>query len=113
MIDREKVIKGLKCCGSKGMSACASEKCPYYPDKYEWDECTSQLANDALELLVKVKCDLTPFDVLNEISASYYGKQMFFLEKNGIVYDRYKHEYITFDDAVSRMAELVGDDGPC
>lgn len=51
MIDREKVIKGLKCCGSKGMSACASEKCPYYPDKYEWDECTSQLANDALELL--------------------------------------------------------------
>ena len=50
-IDKENVINGLKCCSSKGMSACASEKCPYYPDKYEWDECTSQLANDALELL--------------------------------------------------------------
>ena len=55
--------------------------------------------------------ELTPFDVLDIISSSYYGKQMIFLQDNGLIYDRYKCEYITFDEAVSRMAKLVGDDG--
>jgi hypothetical protein len=55
--------------------------------------------------------EYTPFDVLNEISAAWYGKQMFFLQDNGSVYDRYRCEYITFDEAVSRMATLVWDDG--
>ena len=60
---------------------------------------------------VRYTPDRTAFDVLNEISSSYYGKQMFFLQDNGFVYDRYKAEYITFEEAVSRMAKLVGDDG--
>lgn len=55
--------------------------------------------------------DYTPFDVLDEISSSYYGKQMFFLQENGTVYDRMKCDYITFEEAVSRMAQLLSDDG--
>ena len=55
--------------------------------------------------------DLTPFDVLYIISCSYAGKQIFFQEKNGMIYDRYNQEYITLEEAVDRMAKLVGDDG--
>ena len=55
--------------------------------------------------------DLTPFDVLYIISCSYAGKQIFFQEKNGMIYDRYNQEYITLEEAVYRMAKLVGDDG--
>ena len=53
--------------------------------------------------------DYTPFDVLNEISSAYYGKQLFFLQSNGSIYDRMKAEYISFDEAVSRIAQLVGE----
>ncbi len=42
MIDREKVIKGLKCCTSQGYSTCS--ECPYDP------EC-NKLAKDALAVL--------------------------------------------------------------
>lgn len=55
--------------------------------------------------------DLTPFDVLEIISSSYAGKQIFFQEKNGMIYDRYNQEYITLEEAAYRMAKLVGDDG--
>lgn len=55
--------------------------------------------------------DLTPFDVLYIISCSYAGKQIFFQEKNGMIYDRYNQECITLEEAVDRMAKLVGDDG--
>ena len=59
---------------------------------------------------------LGAFDVLNEISAAYWGKQMYFIETvdskgNTIVYDRYNCEYITLEEAVGRFAELLSDDG--
>ncbi len=54
---------------------------------------------------------MTPFEVLEMISSAYAGKQIFFQQKNGMIYDRYNAEYITLEEAVGRMAELVGDDG--
>ena len=54
---------------------------------------------------------ITPFEVLDIISSSYGGKQIFFQEENGMIYDRYKCEYITLEDAVYRMAKMVGDYG--
>ena len=54
---------------------------------------------------------ITPFEVLDIISSFYGGKQIFFQEENGMIYDRYKCEYITLEDAVYRMAKMVGDDG--
>lgn len=53
---------------------------------------------------------MTAFEVLDAISSSYGGKQIFFQEKNGMIYDRYKAEYITLEEAVYRMARMVGDD---
>lgn len=55
--------------------------------------------------------ELTPFDVLDIISSSYAGKQIFFQQNNGMIYDRYEADYVTLEEAVYRMAERVGDDG--
>ena len=48
MTDREKVIKGLKCCCSMDM---CFDGCPYHETSQNIDECTSQLALEALGLL--------------------------------------------------------------
>lgn len=54
--------------------------------------------------------ELTPFDVLETISSSYGGKQIFFLQDNGMIYDRNECDYVTLETAVRRMARLVNPD---
>ena len=54
---------------------------------------------------------MTAFEVLNEISSAYAGKQIYFLQENGLVYGRYECEYMTLEEAVGNMAERLGDDG--
>ena len=78
------------------------EATEYKPDKYKPDQRCWRFG--------AYKESLTPFDVLEIISSSYGGKQIFFQEKNGMIYDRYKGEYITLEDAVYKMAKMVGDD---
>ncbi len=55
---------------------------------------------------------LTAFDVLNIISSVEYGKQRFFLEENGTVFDRRRRDYLPgFEDALDRfVAEMEGED---
>ena len=53
---------------------------------------------------------MTPFDVLDQISSSYWGKQMYFLQDNGMVYDRYNSDYITLEMAVQRFAKMIGEE---
>ena len=48
MIDRKKVIKGLEFCCGAGM---CFDGCPYHEVSQNIDECTTQLALEALELL--------------------------------------------------------------
>jgi hypothetical protein len=55
--------------------------------------------------------DLTAWDVFEAITSAYGGKQIFFLQKNGMVYDRYKADYITFEEAMNRFCKMIGDDG--
>ena len=48
------------------------------------------------------------FDVLNLISSAAYGKQRFFKEKNGIVYDREKNDYlVNSNDALERYLSEI------
>ena len=51
------------------------------------------------------------WDVFETITSAYGGKQIFFKENNGTIYDRYKGEYITFEEAIIRFCKLIGDDG--
>lgn len=48
MADLDKVIKGLECCSTRD---CYAGICPYYDDGVDIEDCTSELAADALELL--------------------------------------------------------------
>lgn len=56
---------------------------------------------------MKKKEELTAFEVLDIISSAYAGKQIFFLEPSGVVYDREEGEYVSLEDAVYRMAERL------
>ena len=80
----------------------------------------SKLASELYQYMIGIEDDdrfkpvdsgMTPFDVLFEISTAYGGKQIFFDQGNGTIYDRYNGEYISLEEAVSRMADRVGDDG--
>lgn len=52
MTDREKVIKGLECCSTRGMATCELQGCPYYSERYDgWNRCTNHLTTDVLALL--------------------------------------------------------------
>ena len=62
-----------------------------------------------LDALFKERSD-DAFEVLDNISSAYYGKQMYFMQDNGMIYDRYNCDYITFDKAVNRFARMVADD---
>ena len=60
MADFEKVIRGLECCCEHivGMNC---DKCPYDSEQYEIGEinqCTAELAYDALELLKEQQAEI-------------------------------------------------------
>lgn len=57
--------------------------------------------NSAIEKLEKAQD--AAFEVLNLISSAEYGKQRFFKEKSGLIYDRAKSEYLKdFETALNR-----------
>ena len=60
----------------------------------------------------KARKGLTAFDVLNIISGAEYGKQRFFLESNGMVFDRRHGDYLSdWEDALDRYArEMEGEE---
>ena len=51
------------------------------------------------------------WDVLYELSCSYYGKQYYFIDGGGIVYSRDSCRYMTLDDAVDEFQKRLGWDG--
>lgn len=56
MTDREKIIKGLECCGGTGMccleslTECVGPRCPYF---YKNDLCTNVMKQNSLNMLLK------------------------------------------------------------
>lgn len=53
---------------------------------------------------------MTPFEVLERISTAYWGKQMFFMQDSGTVYDRYHGEYVTLEQAIERFVQCIAED---
>ena len=54
--------------------------------------------------------ELTPYDVLVVLSNSYWGKQYYFEQDDGMIYSRDSGKYMTLEDAVIEFAERIGDD---
>lgn len=98
----EEVIKALECCLLS--NSCASH-CPYDDGKDDCIECTSMLANDALDLIKRQKAEIERLkksnDVLredNSILATEYAKKVR-AEAIKEFAERLKH-IIGFDDLV-------------
>ena len=109
MPDRENVIRALELCRyypdpgqeKKWYHSCL--KCPYCTDRNGMEMNCNQLYTDALALLREPSA----WDVFETITTAFDGKQTFFRQDSGTVYDRYSGDYCTFDEAVQRFARRV------
>lgn len=97
MADREKVIKGLKCCSGTSrvcMYVQTTNECPY-AELIEEDwcgvdsnvECTKALATDALELLKEqepirpILARIGNYDAINDYTCPVCGTDLYHLQK--------------------------------
>lgn len=51
------------------------------------------------------------WDVFDDISSSYYGKQVYFTQPDGTIYSRLSCGYMTFEEALSEFREAISMDG--
>ena len=79
----------------------------YSPQKCDGDYCCGECDNCPKEWEDE---DNEAFEVLNRLSAAYEGKQMYFLQSNGLVYSRYEGEYQTLEDAIDDFARRLSDE---
>ena len=64
--------------------------------------------NNAIEKLKKAED--AAFDVFNIITSAEYGKQRYFKEENGLIYDRAKSEHLRdFETALNRYVKEISD----
>ena len=51
--------------------------------------------------------DMTAFEVLEILSTAYSGKQVYFIQDNGLVYGRYESKYMTLNEAVDSFERYI------
>ena len=51
------------------------------------------------------------WDMIELITSAWYGKQCYFVEKNGIVYSRVSNKYMSVDEAIKEFLMRIGDNG--
>lgn len=47
------------------------------------------------------------WEVFDDLSSAYYGKQMYFTQPDGTIYSRLSHGYMTFEEALSEFREAI------
>lgn len=50
------------------------------------------------------------WDVFDDLTASYYGKQTYFTQPDGTIYSRLSCGYMTFEEALSEFREAISMD---
>jgi len=51
------------------------------------------------------------WDMFELITSTWYGKQCYFMEDNGIVYSRVSCKHMSVDDAIKEFLWRIGDNG--
>ena len=51
------------------------------------------------------------WDMFELITSTWYGKQCYFVEENGIVYSRVSCKYMSVDEAIKEFLGRIGDNG--
>lgn len=49
------------------------------------------------------------WELFELITSTYFGKQYYFVEDNGLVYSRETHKHMTKDDAISEFLDIIGE----
>ena len=106
--DIKKIKKGLKVCRKQydGVHwiSCHLD-CPYKADGV-W--CEGVLHADALTYIQQLEERL--WELFEELSTAYYGKQMYGLNDDGTVYSRYSCDTMSFEQAVDEFRRLIADE---
>ena len=54
-----------------------------------------------------VDADNPGWDVFDDLTSAYYGKQMYFTQPDGTIYSRLSCGYITFEKALAEFREAI------
>lgn len=49
------------------------------------------------------------WEMFELITSTYYGKQYYFLENNGLAYSRATHSYMTREEAYEEFLKVIGE----
>ncbi len=77
---------------------------------YNFNTRDGRMVDCPMREATEVTDTMTPFDVLDTLGAAWAGKQCFFEQEDGRIYDRFECDYIDFDTAVNRMSKRLWED---
>lgn len=100
----EEVKKGLDCC----QTVVRCDSCTYKDIGNIVAECTAALCGDALAYIQQL--ELSRWELFDDLSTAYYGKQMYGLNDDGTVYSRYSCDTMSFEQAVDEFRRLIADE---
>ena len=105
----EEIKKGLTLCSHEahGEEIICNE-CPFDYNGSAFLSCTGRLAKDALAYIQQLES--SRWELFDDLSTAYYGKQMYGLNEDGTVYSRYSCDTMSFDQAVDEFRRLIADE---
>ena len=84
----------------------------YYADeKKRTDETLSYAHGEMVKLRVELhEAKSSRWELFEDLSTAYYGKQMYGLNDDGTVYSRYSCDTMSFEQAVDEFRRLIADE---
>ena len=99
----DEIKKGLEHCAVVGTETCFD--CPYDDGHID---CARDKNIDALAYIQQLES--SRWELFEELSTAYYGKQMYSLNDDGTVYSRYSCDTMPFERAVDEFRRLIADE---
>lgn len=97
----EEIKKGILCDGP-------CNECPYRRNIVSEGGCSEAVSRDTIDYIQQLES--SRWELLEELSTAYYGKQMYGLNDDGTVYSRYSCDTMSFEQAVNEFRRLISDE---
>lgn len=95
----------------KGLAACSADECHGQHEGCTYQDqffCTMRMCGDALAYIQQLES--SHWELFDDLSTAYYGKQMYGLNDDGTVYSRYSCDTMSFEQAVDEFRRLIADE---
>ena len=95
----------------KGLAACSADECHGQHEGCTYQDqffCTMRMCGDALAYIQQLES--SRWELFDDLSTAYYGKQMYGLNDDGTVYSRYSCDTMSFEQAVDEFRRLIADE---